>query len=105
MIYLASPYTHPDPFVREERYLRAAKATVFLLSRKLWVYSPIVHCHELAKIGGLPVDADFWREYNFAVLARCTKFTVLRTDGYESSKGVAGEKAEADRLGIPVEYL
>ena len=28
MIYLASPYSHPDPFVREERYqeVRLAKA-------------------------------------------------------------------------------
>lgn len=105
MIYLASPYTHPDPFIREERYLRAAKALMFLLLRKEWAYSPIVHCHELAKIGGLPPDAKFWEEYDFAMLAQCKKFVILRIEGWETSKGIAGEKAEAERLGIPVSFL
>lgn len=105
MIYLASPYTHPDPFVREERYLRAAKALSYLLSQKKWAYSPIVHCHELAKIGGLPPDAAFWQAYDFYVLSKCDTFMVLRIDGWEQSKGVAAELAEAERLGIPVKYL
>lgn len=105
MIYLASPYTHPDPFVREERYLRTAKALTFLLAREEWAYSPIVHCHELAKIGGLPVDHLFWQKYDFHMLSKCDKFVILRIDGWQRSKGVAAEKAEAERLGISVEYL
>lgn len=105
MIYLASPYTHPDAFVREERYLRAAKATIFLLSREQWVYSPIVHNHELAKFGGLPMEFDFWKNYNFAMIACCDEFTLLRIEGWQESKGVAAEKIEAERLGIKVTYL
>ena len=105
MIYLASPYTHSDPFVREERYLRASKALTFLLSRHEWAYSPIVHCHELAKIGGLPPDAGFWQDYDFYMLGKCDKFYILRIEGWEQSKGVAAEKAEAERLSIPVTYL
>jgi hypothetical protein len=105
MIYLASPYTHPDPFVREHRYLYTAKAVMYLLERKKWVYSPIVHCHELAKIGGLPVDAEFWREYDFAMISHCTSFIILRIEGWEHSKGVAAEKAEAERLHRPISYM
>ena len=105
MIYLASPYTHEDPFIREERYLRAAKVTIDFLKKQMWVYSPIVHCHELAKFGGLPVDADFWRDYNFAMLKKSDKLIILRIQGWDTSKGVHGEKNEAERLGIPYEFL
>jgi len=31
MIYLASPYSHPDPAVRAERYRAACRATAALL--------------------------------------------------------------------------
>lgn len=105
MIYLASPYSHPDAFVREERYLRASKALTWLLERKRWAYSPIVHCHELAKIGGLPGDASFWREYDFYMLSKCDLFMMLRIEGWEASKGMRAEREEAQRLNIPWEYL
>lgn len=105
MIYLASPYTHPDPWVMEERYLRAMRVLTQLLAAGKWTYSPIVHCHELAKIGALPKDAKFWEAYDFAMIAKCDKLLILRIDGWETSRGVAGEKAEAERLGIPVEYI
>ena len=48
MIYVASPYTHEDPAVREERYLAALRYTAKLLANKRWCFSPIVHCHDLA---------------------------------------------------------
>ena len=104
-LYLGSPYTHPDPFIMEERYLRALRVLHGMLLRQEWAYSPIVHCHELAKIGGLPRDAKFWEAYDFAMLAGASKFLVLRIEGWEASKGLAAEKAEAERLGIKVEYL
>jgi hypothetical protein len=31
MIYLASPYSHPDPLVREQRFRDACRATASLL--------------------------------------------------------------------------
>lgn len=105
MIYLASPYTHADPWVMEERYLRAARVLSQLLATGLWTYSPIVHCHELAKIASLPKDAKFWQAYDFAMIRVCSKLMILRIDGWEQSRGVAAEKAEAERLGIPVEYI
>lgn len=105
MIYLASPYTHKDPFVREDRYLRAMQALKHLLLSGTWAYSPIVHCHELAKIADLPREAGFWRRYNFGMLACCKGIIILRIDGWQESVGVAEELAEARRLEIPEEYL
>lgn len=104
-IYLASPYSHPDPFVREERYLRAMRACIYFLRTEQHVYSPIVHCHELAKIGALPTDSDFWLSYNFTMLASAVKLVILRIEGYDISLGISREKAKAEALKIPVEYL
>lgn len=105
MIYLASPYTHEDPFIMEERYLQASKALTWLLKQKKWAYSPIVHCHELAKIGGLPKDAAFWQEYDFYMLSKSETFMILRIEGWEASKGVAAEKEYAIQIGLPIVYL
>lgn len=105
MIYLASPYSSPDPFVRELRYLRAMEALTKMLRNWQWAYSPIVHCHELAKIGGLPTTADFWQGYNFYMLSQCAELRVLTLEGWEASIGVNAEIVEARRIGIPVEYL
>ena len=105
MKYLGSPYTHPDPFIMEERYLRAMRVLAGLLREKIWAYSPIVHCHELAKIGALPKDAAFWREYDFYMLSKCDELLVLRIEGWEQSQGLQAEIAEAFRLIIPVSYI
>ena len=103
--YLASPYTHPDPAVKESRYRTALFATARLLEKKIWVHSPIVHCHHLALEAGLPDSFDFWMEYNFAILAQAKELLVLRMDGTDESVGVRSEMKEAERLGIPWRYL
>ena len=105
MIYLASPYSHPDPFVREQRYLMAAKALSELLAAECWAYSPIVHCHELAKIVDLPTHSAFWRRYDFHMLSLSTELLVLMLEGWKTSEGVREEIAEAARLNITVTAL
>ena len=104
-IYLASPYAHPDPKVIEERYRQAMKAVHQMLLIPIWVYSPIVHCHELAKIYDLPKSHEFWEAYDFAMLAASSSLMILRLPDWEISKGVLNERAEAERLGVPREYM
>ena len=104
-VYLASPYSHPDPFLRELRYLRTMSELSEHLLAGVAVYSPIVHCHELAKIADLPKDAKFWEHYNFVMLAAAQAVWVLMLPGWEESKGIAGEVAEALRLQKPIMYI
>ena len=105
MIYLASPYSHFDPFVREERFLRACKAVAYLLEQQKWVYSPVVHCHQIAMLAELPKEFDFWKEYNFHMLSQSKELKILRIDGWERSQGIAAEHAFAEKNEIPVSYL
>lgn len=106
MIYLASPYSHPDPFEREHRYVTVLKVlTEQFLAKRIWAYSPIVHCHELAKVSTLPKDMEFWSDYNHHMLSLCEELVVVRMDGWESSRGVKAEILWAEGMNIPVRYL
>ena len=49
MIYLASPCSHPDPAVREQRYQAACRAVAALLHERRLVFSPIVNGHPLGE--------------------------------------------------------
>jgi hypothetical protein len=105
MIYLASPYSAASEDIMEARYLAALDAVARLLHQRRWVYSPIVHCHELAKRCGLPRDFTFWRDYNFAMLDRADAFCVLTLSGWEESRGVAAEGAYAQARGLQMSKL
>ena len=105
MIYLASPYTHKDPFVREQRYLATMQAFIELLKKKEYAISSILHCHELAKIGDLPFNQQYWWAYNQELLLACSKLVILKLPGWEESEGVKMEKTLAESAGIPVTYL
>ena len=104
MIYMASPYTHSDPFIREVRYLQAMRAVKDLLSRERWVYSPIVHCHELSKFFSMPFNVEFWQRYNYEMLSICDRLLILRLEGWEASTGVQVEIRWAEERKMPVEY-
>lgn len=93
MIYLASPYTDIIPEILEERYRAARTATAHLLRHRLHTFSPIVHCHDLARVEGLPASASFWAEYNFHMLSLATKLVVLDLPGWSNSVGVNNECA------------
>lgn len=105
MIYLASPYSHPDLNIMHQRYVQTMKHTAKLLFQGKHVFSPIVHCHELARWFNLPTEYNFWLEYNQHMLARADELLVLCLEGWSESKGVAGEIEFARVLNIPVEYL
>ena len=104
-MYLASPYTHPDPVIRELRYLKTTEALQQLLVSKVWTYSPIVHCHELAKVWDMPREAKFWEEYNKAMLSQASILCILALDGWLSSEGIKTELAFALSHGKPVVYI
>ena len=103
MIYLASPYSHPDAAVRHARYEAACDHAVHMLRAGRLVYSPVAHSYPLAE-RGLPGDWAFWAEHSRAMLARCTGITVLTLPGWEDSVGVQAELAVAANLRIPIVY-
>src|ERR1700674_2823229 len=100
--YLASPYSHPDPAVRHQRYETAGRCLVWLLKQQIWTYSPIVHNHNLAVAHALPTTYEFWDNYNQALLRVADELLVLCDDGYRTSRGIAAEIAFARNERIPI---
>ncbi|HUU98857.1 MAG TPA: DUF1937 family protein [Phycisphaerae bacterium] len=105
MIYLASPYSHPAPAVRAERFRLACNTAATLMQAGHRVFSPIAHTHPIAEAGGLPLGWDFWEQYDREMIAACTEVWVLPIDGWEQSSGVQAEIALARSLGLPVRII
>jgi hypothetical protein len=106
MIYLASPYSHKDPAVREMRFVAACKQAAEMLRCDIPVYSPIVHSHPIAIYGGIdPMDGEFWARADRPYLELCDEVWVLTLPGWEESKGVHIEIERAEELGMKILYV
>lgn len=105
IIYIAQPYSHPDPWVRQERYDQSIRASAALLRKGMTVYSPIMHSHPVNWVWRDFGDAhEFWMRNHLPFLRVCRKMIVLKLDGWEQSRGVAEEIEQAAAYGIPIEY-
>lgn len=102
MIYLASPYTHPDPDVMLSRVAQSAIAAGQLMQEDYHIYSPLVHCHSIASAMKAEKPYDFWISHCLHILETCNHLVVLPLQGWKTSKGVALEVAHAWRRGIPL---
>lgn len=104
MIYLASPYSHPDHAVREQRFQEACRAAAKLIRLGYAVFSPIAHSHPICQ-HGCPGDWDSWEAFDQELLSHCDEVVVLAIDGWRESVGVQAEIRLAAKLGKPVRYL
>ena len=104
-IYLGSPYSDERTAVQRTRYLQAAEVTAKLLMKGIHVYSPIVHCHELAVRFTLPGDFAFWKKYNLAMLSKASGLAILELPGWETSRGLSEEIRYANSNSIPLQRI
>lgn len=104
MIYLASPYSHHDPTVRELRFRAACQAAAALVRDGHAVFSPIAHSHALVE-HGLPMDWSYWEAHDRHHLSHCDEVVVLMLDGWEASVGIREEVRMAKQLNKPVRYI
>lgn len=105
-IYLASPYSHPDVDVRGQRYLAACGAAGRLMRAGHVVFCPIAHSHPIeTHCFPEPESGAFWQAQDLPLLRSAGRLVVLMLDGWLQSSGIRWEIAEAERLGIPVDYL
>lgn len=104
-IYVASPYSHADPEVREERYLRVMEYTAFLIRQGHIAISPIVYGHEMAKRFVLPTDAQSWEIFNYSILDDCDCLHLLKLEGWDKSLGCIGEQIHAFKTDKEIIYI
>lgn len=102
--YLASPYSHPDPAIRQARFEAVCREAAALMREGVIVFSPIAHSHSCALAGSLPLQWEFWERYDRAMLENADDLVVLTMDGWRESKGIAAEIKIAQELGVWVSY-
>jgi hypothetical protein len=105
MIYLASPYNHPDPAVREDRFIRVCKVAGRLLAQGITSYCAIAHTHPIEKYAELPPGWDYWQKMDEEFLALAEKLVVVKMEGWDKSEGITAEIARTQALGKAVEFI
>ena len=106
MIYLACPYSDPNPLVRQMRFTQVCHVAARLMLAGNVVFSPIAHSHPIETLGMTDIkDGEFWMAQDLPLLALADKLMVLKLPGWERSKGLGQEIAFALGRGIHVEYI
>ena len=105
-VYLASPYSHEDPCVRESRWVEVTKAGAQLMLEGNRVYGPITMSHSFSRY--LPPETntwEFWKNVDIPELLLSDLVVVLMLPGWQQSVGVTAEIQAAKDAGIPVAYM
>lgn len=116
MIYLASLYSNGvnsdstvDTVVRQLRYEYTSKRLVEFMNSGEFVFSPIVHCHEISTKYRLPKTYEFWKNNDRHFISRSDKVYVLmmkdKHGSWKKSEGITDEINFAKSIGVQVEYI
>ncbi len=104
LVYLASPFSSPDPDLERWRYESACEATGELHSRGVLAYSPIAHTYAIARVGGFATGFETWRPFDLAMIEACGEMAVLMLPGWDRSEGVLAELEHAQDIGRKVRH-
>ena len=104
IVYLAAPYTHSDPTVREARYESACRAAAELTRQGKTLIAPTVFGHHVCRYG-LPIHWNFWQHRDLQLLGLCDEVVVLEIEGWQRSIGVQAEIVAARAMGKPVTFM
>lgn len=98
--YLASPYRAYDPgamYKTAEDRLQAAfeaacRFAARLMDFEVNVFSPVAHCHHIAKFTELSKHSDAWLQIQKPYMEGAKGLLIGRLPGWENSTGLAYER-------------
>jgi hypothetical protein len=106
VIYIASPYNHPEDSVRIENYEKVARLSAKMVAEGGVVISPISYGHNLLNFyENFPYDWQFWENFCLSLLSKCDELLVYQIEGWDKSRGVLSEIEFATKNNIPITYL
>lgn len=105
IVYLCSPYSSPDPEVREQRYQAAVKMSIDLWKDGIPTYSPIQFSHPVALEVGNGLDWKTWQFFDLRMMEACDEVWIYMLPGWEESIGIRAEIEHARKIGKPVKYV
>ena len=105
LVYLATPYSHPNPDVRESRYDLATEIAAYFSRLGHIIFSPITHSHPMAVNHDMPGSWDFWKVIDLGFLQHCHMMMIVALPAWKESTGVLAEKKFAEENGINVVFV
>lgn len=105
IIYLASPYSHPNDEIREQRFKDIAKISAKLNSEGIIAFSPIVYGHTLLDYKEMPTNWGFWQTFCLSFLQHCDELHVYMMEGWKMSSGIREEIKYAEENNILVKFI
>lgn len=110
LYYVATPFGHPEPVVREMRYQQALSIVTLLSQKGRFAYSPIVHYYQVcAKQGWDKMStAERWaimKKFDFAAIDRCDEALFFMLEGWETSVGMHDEQEYCKEINKPFRMM
>lgn len=107
LIYIATPFTSPSATVRAANFARANRFAAWAMLQGHTVFSPISHSVPVAEYlpSELLLSHEFWQSQDQPLLRLCQEIWICPPDAALTSRGVAAEVKEANRLGLPIRYV
>ncbi len=106
VLYLACPYSHPDPAIREYRYSTANRVAAQLMKSGIVVFSPLSHSVSIARhIPELEMAHRFWMNQDLPLLRLCDELLILGLNDWTKSEGVRSEMFEAMAHAKPITLI
>jgi hypothetical protein len=105
LIYLATPYSHDDPVVMQDRFHKVTIASGQMIKEGIINFSPITQSHEQAIRVKLPTHWKFWKTIDTEFLKRSDELHVLALPGWQESEGVTAEIGIMKELNKQIKYL
>ena len=99
LIYLAAPFSDPNPEVSRRRLDEVNDYATHLLSRGVLAFSPLSHG---APLESPDIPNHVWYELGLRIMEGCDELYLLVLEGWEDSEGVRMELRRAWELDIPV---
>lgn len=107
LIYLASPFTNPNPSVRQNRRLAAAGVLAYYAKpeTELFLYSSIVHWGYVEEFYSVPQEFEYWKNKDFFMINKSHALWVLPLEGWKKSYGIQQELEYANDLQKPIFFV
>jgi hypothetical protein len=105
LYYLASPFSHANPFVQNVRYEMINYIAAQLTLDGYMLIEPIGSCFDKSRKYELPGGYEYWKTRDRKLIEHSEGIIVAKMEGWSYSVGVTDEIVHAKELGLPVYML
>lgn len=104
-LYLATPYSKYKEGL-DAAYKMACEQRALFVKARIPCFSPIVHCHDVAKYGGIdPLDHKIWIPDDAVFMSLAKGLVVVKAEGWRDSYGIDQEIEMFSGMGKPIHLM